>query len=114
MAQAGAISADAETVTEQQPTALNGVSERIDALEGHLAQLLARQRGSNPAAPAPRPATPASSQGAATVDENESGRIVRADLQFDADDDPDGFDERFTAFTDATEVDERSRDWLLS
>ena len=75
---------------------LAGVSERIDALEGYLAQLLVRQRQGEP-------------------EGNGSGRIVRPDLQFgDADpDDADGFDERFTMFTDSTEVDEQSRNWLL-
>jgi len=76
------------------------VSERIDALEGHLAQLLARQRQGLPASSIP--------------ERNESGRIVRSDLQFDEVDDQDGFDQRFTTFTDNTEVDERSRNWLLS
>lgn len=78
---------------------LRDVSERIDALEGHLAQLLARQRQGLPAA---------GSSGRA------SDRIVRTDLQFDEVDDHDGFDQRFTTFTDNTEVDERSRNWLLS
>ena len=115
MAQAGAIAADSEIVTKPQPSALTGVSERIDALEGHLSQLLARQRGSEP--PSSGPQTPARSGGqepGADPDDDGSGRIVRAALQFDGNDDPEGFDERFTAFTDATEVDERSRDWLLS
>ncbi|NNK91029.1 MAG: hypothetical protein HKO87_01230 [Acidimicrobiia bacterium] len=70
------------------------MSNRIDALEGHLAQLLARQRQGLPASDA-------------------SGRIVRTDLQFDDADDTDGFDERFTTFTDSTEIDEQSRNWLL-
>lgn len=70
------------------------VSERIDALEGHLAQLLARQRQGEPA-------------------RTEPGPIARPDFQFDDSDDADGFDERFTVFTDSTEVDEQSRNWLL-
>lgn len=113
MAQARAFGADAEIVTEPQPSALTGVSERIDALEGHLAQLLARQRGSTP--PSSVPTTPAASDQEGGLDPrgDVGGRIVRADLQFDGND-PEEFDERFTAFTDATEVDEQSRDWLLS
>ncbi len=86
-----------------------GVSERIDALEGHLAQLLARQRQGPPAMGAASAATVPP-----RAEPDRSGRIVRAELQFDDDDAVEAFDERFTAFTEATEVDERSRNWLLS
>lgn len=104
---------------------LSDVSDRIDALEGHLAQLLARQRDRLPAsdpstrsgaAPVAGPSEASSSQtgrGDASAGAT-SGRIVRSDLQFDEVDDADGFDERFTTFTDNTDVDERSRNWLLS
>ena len=134
MAQCGADIADVECVTEARPSALTGVGERIDALEGHLAQLLARQRDATAVPPTTDNATNKTTSNttsdkasapiawtggpevAPVVDTrgDVNGRIVRSDLQFDSDDDPDGFDERFSAFTDATEVDERSRDWLLS
>ena len=102
---------------------LDGVSQRIDALEGHLAQLLARQRQGLPlgpaeASPAPRsPAiryeTPSKAPENGDAGSVGAGRIVRPDLHFE-NDDADGFDERFNAFTDSTDVDERSRNWLLS
>jgi hypothetical protein len=100
------MAADSEFVTGQHPQrlpdALSAVSERIDALEGHMAQLLIRQQQER--------VVP---EGDDQVDSaSDPGRVVRPDLHFD-DDDRDGFDERFTAFTASTDVDERSRNWLL-
>ena len=82
------------TVPEGFHDPLSEVSERIDALEGHLAQLLARQRQGEPT-------------------RLEPGRSAGPDFQFEDSDDSDGFDERFTVFADNTEVDEQSRNWLL-
>lgn len=93
---------------------LSDVSERIDALEGHLAQLLARQREGLPAPDLSGHASAGVAGAVAGGVEGRSDRIVRSDLQFDEVDDHDGFDQRFTTFTDNTEVDERSRNWLLS